>query len=166
MVALVSLVETDLLDQCYLSRRSQRSCSTCREPLRLPRVYHPYSPRPSKHRPLNTRLKLDLSRSQLESFLAFILTSSPKTNSLTSRLSRHGYLPLSLRLICRGKTRTYSIRRPTTLRSIAIQSCDFFGVGRGFVKLRAEGSNDDGGRLPAKCSPSKRQRCDAPCLAA
>jgi ADP-sugar diphosphatase len=36
-----------------------------------------------------------------------------------------------------------------TLRSITIQSCDFFDGGRlGFVKLRAEVSNDDGERLP------------------
>jgi ADP-sugar diphosphatase len=38
---------------------------------------------------------------------------------------------------------------PYTLRSITIQSCDFFGDGRlGFVKLRAEVSNGDGERLP------------------
>lgn len=38
---------------------------------------------------------------------------------------------------------------PYILRSITIQSCDFFGGGRlGFVKLQAEVSNDDGERLP------------------
>jgi ADP-sugar diphosphatase len=38
---------------------------------------------------------------------------------------------------------------PYTLRSITIQSCDFFGGGRlGFVKLRAEVSNDEGEKLP------------------
>jgi ADP-sugar diphosphatase len=38
---------------------------------------------------------------------------------------------------------------PYTLRSIAIQSSDFFGGGRlGFVKLRAEVSNDEGEKLP------------------
>src|SRR3954454_1865464 len=38
---------------------------------------------------------------------------------------------------------------PYTLRSITVQSCDFFGGGRlGFVKLRAEVSNDAGEKLP------------------
>jgi 8-oxo-dGTP pyrophosphatase MutT (NUDIX family) len=38
---------------------------------------------------------------------------------------------------------------PYALRSITVQSCDFFGGGRlGFVKLRAEVSNDAGEKLP------------------
>jgi ADP-sugar diphosphatase len=38
---------------------------------------------------------------------------------------------------------------PYKLRSITVQSCDFFGGGRlGFVKLRAEVSNDAGEKLP------------------
>jgi ADP-sugar diphosphatase len=38
---------------------------------------------------------------------------------------------------------------PYTLRNITIQSCDFFSGGRlGFVKLRAEVSNDAGEKLP------------------
>jgi ADP-sugar diphosphatase len=75
----------------------------------------------------------DLSQDQLLSF--------PALRNWTTTLKR----TLELQ-----KEPTHQLHtKPYALRSILVQSCDFFSGGRlGFVKLKADMSNDEGDKLP------------------
>jgi ADP-sugar diphosphatase len=79
------------------------------------------------------KLTEELSRDQLLAFPAFKTWLSTLKSSLDLQ-----------------KQDSHSFHSaPYTLRNITIQSCDFFSGGRlGFVKLRAEVSNDAGEKLP------------------
>ena len=78
-------------------------------------------------------LTSDLSREQLLSFPAFKTWISTLQHSLSTQ---------------QNKSHTFH-SAPFKLRKIQIQSVDFFGSGRvGFIKLKAEVSNDDGEKLP------------------
>lgn len=79
------------------------------------------------------QLTPDLRKDQILSFLAFKTWITTLQHSLsTQRKSSHTF---------------YSA--PYKLRKIDIQSVDFFSGGRvGFIKLKAEVSNDDGEKLP------------------
>lgn len=78
-------------------------------------------------------LPSNLTQDQLLSFPAFKTWLSTLQHSLTLQ---------------RNKTHTFN-SAPYSLRQIDIQSVDFFGGGRlGFVKLKAEVSNDNGEKLP------------------
>jgi len=75
----------------------------------------------------------DLEEDQLLSFLPFKTWINTLEHSLSTQKS---------------KSHTFHAA-PYKLRKINIQSVDFFGGGRvGFIKLRAEVSNDDGEKLP------------------
>lgn len=75
----------------------------------------------------------DLSQDQLLSFPAFRTWISTLQHSLSLQ---------------KNKDHTFS-SAPYKLRTIDIQSVDSFGGGRiGFIKLKAEVSNDDGEKLP------------------
>lgn len=75
----------------------------------------------------------DLNQDQLLSFPAFNTWLSTLQHSLS--LQRHG-------------SHTFN-SAPYHLRKIDIQSVDFFGGGRiGFIKLKADVSNDEGEKLP------------------
>ncbi len=75
----------------------------------------------------------DLEEDQLLSFLPFKTWINTLEHSLSTQKS---------------KSHTFHAA-PYKLRKINIQSVDFFGDGRvGFIKLRAEVSNDDGEKLP------------------
>ena len=78
-------------------------------------------------------LTSDLSEEQLLSFPAFKTWISTLQHSLSTQ---------------QNKSHTFH-SAPFKLRKIQIQSVDFFGRGRvGFIKLKAEVSNDDGEKLP------------------
>ena len=78
-------------------------------------------------------LTSDLSQEQLLSFPAFKTWISTLQHSLSTQ---------------QNKSHTFH-SAPFKLRKIQIQSVDFFGRGRvGFIKLKAEISNDDGEKLP------------------
>ena len=78
-------------------------------------------------------LTSDLSQEELLSFPAFKTWISTLQHSLTTQ---------------RNKSHTFH-SAPYNLRNIEIQSVDFFGGERiGFIKLKAEVSNDNGEKLP------------------
>ena len=78
-------------------------------------------------------LSPDLSQDQLLSFPAFKTWISTLQHSLSLQ---------------KNKDHTFN-SAPYQLRKIDIQSVDFFGGGRiGFIKLKAEVSNDNGEKLP------------------
>ena len=84
--------------------------------------------------PVSVRLPSDLSQDQLLSFPAFRTWKSALEHSLSLQRSdpQHPFHAL-----------------PYRLRSIEVQSVDVFRGGRlGFVKLKADVSNDDGESLP------------------
>ena len=82
---------------------------------------------------VSVKLTDDLSRDQLLTFPAFQTWLSTLKSSLD--LQRQDSHPFHT--------------APYILRNINIQSCDFFSGGRlGFVKFRAEISNDQGEKLP------------------
>lgn len=89
---------------------------------------------PDTNPPVPVHLTRDLSQTQLLSFPAFKIWLSTLNHSLAKqRLNPahefHG--------------------APYSLRSINIQAIDFFSANRlGFVKLKADVSNDDGEKLP------------------
>lgn len=75
----------------------------------------------------------DLSQDQLLSFPAFKTWISTLQHSLSTQ---------------QDQSHTFHAC-PYKLRSVSIQAVDFFGGGRvGFIKLKAEISNDDGEKLP------------------
>ena len=79
------------------------------------------------------RLTSDLSREQLLSFPAFKTWISTLQHSLSTQ---------------QKKSHTFH-SAPYKLRNIEIQSVDYFGGKRiGFIKLKAEVSNDKGEKLP------------------
>ena len=79
------------------------------------------------------RLTSSLSKDQLLSFPAFKTWSSTLQHSLSTQKNQSHVFHDS----------------PYKLRTIDVQSVDFFGGGRlGFIKLGAEVSNDDGEKLP------------------
>lgn len=88
---------------------------------------------PESNPAVAVNLTPDLSKDQLLSFPAFKTWISTLQKSLsTQNHQSHTF---------------YSA--PYRLRKIDIQSVDFFGGERiGFIKLRAEVSNDNGGKLP------------------
>ena len=78
-------------------------------------------------------LTSDLSQEELLSFPAFKTWISTLQHSLSTQ---------------QNKSHTFH-SAPFKLRKIQIQSVDFFGRGRvGFIKMKAEVSNDDGEKLP------------------
>ena len=78
-------------------------------------------------------LTLDLSQEQLLSFPAFKTWVSTLQHSLSTQ---------------QNKSHTF-YSAPYKLRNIEIQAVDFFGRERiGFIKLKAEVSNDKGEKLP------------------
>ncbi|KAI9758737.1 MAG: hypothetical protein M4579_002840 [Chaenotheca gracillima] len=80
------------------------------------------------------RLTSDLNEEQILSFVAFKTWSSTLQHNLGLQTSDDQH-PFH--------------KAPYKLRSISVQSVDFFGGNRvGFVKLKAEISNDDGEKLP------------------
>ena len=82
---------------------------------------------------VSVHLTEDLGRDQLLSFPAFQNWLSTLQHSLSLQ---------------KNKDHTFN-SAPYKLRKIDIQSVDFFGGGRvGFVKLKAEVSNDHGEKLP------------------
>lgn len=80
------------------------------------------------------KLSHDLSKDQLLSFIPFKTWTSTLKNSLVQQDHKHHPFHAS----------------PYRLRSIDIQSVDYFGGGSrlGFIKLTANVSNDDGEKLP------------------
>ena len=83
--------------------------------------------------PVHVHLTQDLSKDQLLSFPAFKTWISTLQHSLSLQ---------------KNKDHTFN-SAPYKLRKIEIQSVDFFGGGRiGFIKLKAEVSNDNGEKLP------------------
>ena len=88
---------------------------------------------PSTSLSIPVKLTEDLSRDQLLTFPAFKTWLSTLESSLDLQT----------------QTSHPFHATPYALRSITVQSCDFFGAGRlGFVKLRAEVSNEAGEKLP------------------
>ena len=88
---------------------------------------------PDSSPPCTVKLVPDLSLEQLQSFPAFQTWISTLQNSLSQQQS---------------KEHTFH-KSPYKLRRIDIQAVDFFGGGRlGFVKLKAEISNDNDEKLP------------------
>ena len=82
---------------------------------------------------VQVHLTQDLSKDQLLSFPAF----KKWISTLQHSLSLQG-----------NKDHTFN-SAPYKLRKIEVQSVDFFGGGRiGFIKLKAEVSNDNGEKLP------------------
>ena len=78
-------------------------------------------------------LTSDLNKDQLLSFPAFKTWISTLSHSLRTQ---------------RSKNHTFH-DAPYKLRKVTIQAVDFFGGGRiGFIKLKAEVSNDNGEKLP------------------
>lgn len=78
-------------------------------------------------------LSQDLSKEQLLGFPAFKTWINTLQHSLSTQ---------------QAKSHTF-YSAPYKLRAISIQSVDFFGGGRiGFIKLKAEVSNDNGEKLP------------------
>lgn len=89
---------------------------------------------PDVSSPVTVNLPADLSQDQLLSFPAFRRWISTLRHSLSLQAT--------------AQTHPFS-DSPYRLRTIDVQSVDFFGGGRlGFVKLKADISNDDGERLP------------------
>lgn len=83
------------------------------------------------------RLTPDLTKDQLLSFPAFKnwISTLEHSLSLQSKDSNHTFH-----------------NSPYKLRKIDVQSVDFFGSGKlGFVKLKAEVSNDNEEQLPGSC---------------
>ena len=81
----------------------------------------------------SVRLTSDVSKDQLLSFPAFNTWTSTLQHSLSTQ---------------KNKSHVF-YDNPYKLRNIDVQSVDFFGGGRlGFIKLRAEVSNDKGEKLP------------------
>lgn len=79
------------------------------------------------------QLTPDLSQSQLLSFPAFNIWLSTLQHSLSRQQSPSHEFHSA----------------PYALRKIDVQAVDFFGAGRlGFLKLKAEVSNNDGEKLP------------------
>ena len=102
---------------------SHRSCAATMSTFILPKS--------SPEIPVN--LTPDLSQDQLLSFPAFKTWISTLQHSLSAQTQ---------------KSQTFH-SNPYKLRKIDIQSVDFFGGSRiGFVKLKAEVSNDAGEKLP------------------
>ncbi|KAL9130156.1 MAG: hypothetical protein Q9217_001591 [Psora testacea] len=88
---------------------------------------------PSTSPPVPVNLTADLSQGQLLSFPAFKTWINTLQHSLSTQ---------------RSKSHAFN-SAPYRLRNIDIQAVDFFGEGRvGFVKLKAEVSNDKGEKLP------------------
>ena len=88
---------------------------------------------PNASPPVSIHLTPDLSRDQLLSFPAFKTWISTLQHSLALQ----------------GNNDHTFNSAPYILRRIDIQSVDFFGGGRiGFIKLKAEVSNDNGEKLP------------------
>lgn len=88
---------------------------------------------PNTKPPVSVQLTPDLSEKQLLSFPAFKIWLSTLQRSLSTQNSaKHEFNSA-----------------PYTLKKIEIQAVDFFGGDRlGFVKLRADVSNDRGESLP------------------
>ena len=83
---------------------------------------------------VTVRLPATLSQEQLLSFRPFTEWADRLQQSLSRQRSDAGHV---------------FHPAPYTLRAIEVQAVDFFGGGRvGFVKLKAEVSNDDGEKLP------------------
>ena len=82
---------------------------------------------------VSVQLTPDLSQSQLLSFPAFKIWLSTLQHSLA-----------------RQKNPSHEFHAsPYALRKIDVQAVDFFGSGKlGFIKLKAEVSNDNGEKLP------------------
>ena len=88
---------------------------------------------PSSDPPVPVNLAADLSQDQLLSFPAFKTWVNTLQHSLSTQ---------------EDKAHTFH-SAPYQLRKIDIQAVDFFGGGRiGFLKLKAEVSNDNGEKLP------------------
>ncbi len=88
---------------------------------------------PDSSPPVSVNLTQDLSKDQLLSFPAFKNWVSTLQHSLSLQQSKDHTFHAS----------------PYILRNIHIQSVDFFGGERiGFIKLKAEVSNDNGEKLP------------------
>ena len=88
---------------------------------------------PSTSPPVTVSLSTHLTKDQLLAFPAFKTWISSLQHSLS---------------IQKSNTHTFH-SAPYKLRKIDIQAVDFFGGGRiGFIKLKAEVSNDNGERLP------------------
>ena len=88
---------------------------------------------PNSHPAVSVSLTPDLSKDQLLSFPAFKTWISTLQHSLS--LQKRTSHPFS--------------SSPYILKKIDIQSVDFFSGGRlGFIKLKAEVSNDNGEKLP------------------
>lgn len=88
---------------------------------------------PNSNPEVTINLTPDLSKDQLLSFPAFKTWISTLQHSLSTQ---------------NQKSHTFH-SVPYKLRTIDIQSVDFFGGGRiGFIKLKAEVSNDNGEKLP------------------
>lgn len=88
---------------------------------------------PDTNPEVTVNLSPDISKDQLLSFPAFKTWLSTLQHSLSQQSdNKHAF-----------HTSPYSLRR------IDVQAVDIFGQGRvGFVKLKAEVSNDDGEKLP------------------
>lgn len=87
---------------------------------------------PGTKPPVPVHLTPDLSESQLLSFPAFKIWLSTLQHSLSTQ---------------RNPSHEFNTA-PYALRKIDVQAVDFFGSRVGFVKLRAEVSNDNGEKLP------------------
>ena len=88
---------------------------------------------PSTSPPVTVNLIPALTKDQLLAFPAFKTWISTLQHSLSTQ---------------KGSTHTFH-SAPYKLRKIDIQAVDFFGGGRiGFLKLKAEVSNDDGEKIP------------------
>ena len=88
---------------------------------------------PNSNPECQVQLTSDLSKEQLLNFPAFRTWTTTLQHSLSTQESKsHVFYDA-----------------PYKLRKIEVQSVDFFGGGRvGFVKLKAEVSNDNGEKLP------------------
>ena len=88
---------------------------------------------PNSTPPIPVHIPSDLTQDQLLSFPAFKTWISTLQKSLSLQ---------------RNKSHTFN-SAPYALRKIDVQSVDFFGGGRlGFIKLKADVSNDNGEKLP------------------
>ncbi|EAS30480.3 NUDIX family hydrolase [Coccidioides immitis RS] len=88
---------------------------------------------PNTKPPVTVQLAPDVTESQLLSFPAFKIWLSTLQHSL----------------FLQGSAKHEFNSAPYALRKIEVQAVDFFGRGRlGFVKLRADVSNDSGEKLP------------------
>ena len=88
---------------------------------------------PDSNPECRVQLTSDLSKDQLLSFPAFKTWTSTLRHSLSTQ---------------KNKSHVF-YDAPYKLRNIEVQSVDFFGGGRvGFIKLKAEVSNDHGEKLP------------------